>query len=59
MDSGEPGWLRAVRVFEYVALAAGLLLVVLGVSPRIGLGLAVGALLVALLRTAWLARGRP
>jgi uncharacterized protein YacL len=51
-----PGWLRAVQVFEGLGLVVGLLLVVLGVSPRLGVGVAVGSLLVALLRTAWLAR---
>jgi hypothetical protein len=44
-----PGWLRAVQVFEYLGLAVGALLVITGVAPRLGVGVAVVSLVVAVL----------
>jgi hypothetical protein len=44
-----PGWLRTVQVFEYLGLAVGALLVITGVAPGLGLGVAVVSLVVAVL----------
>ena len=51
-----PGWLRAVQVFEYLGLAVGLLLVVTGVAPRLGVGVAVVSLAVAVVVQVWISR---
>jgi hypothetical protein len=53
-----PGWLRTVQVFEYLGLAVGALLVVTGVAPRLGVGVAVASLAVAVLVQLRISSGR-
>ena len=42
-----PGWLRVVQAFEWLFLLVGAVLVVTGLSPRLGLGVVVGTAVVA------------
>jgi hypothetical protein len=52
-----PGWMRAVQVFEYLGLLVGLLLVVSGVAPGLGVAVAVVSLVVAVLRQTRMSAG--
>ncbi|MFP5219081.1 MAG: hypothetical protein ACLGIG_05000 [Actinomycetes bacterium] len=51
-----PGWLVAVQVFEWAALAVGALLVITGVAPQLGIAVAAVSLVVAVLTSIYRSR---